>query len=414
VSAADTQTTQRDMDQDTARAILAANPIPSVTESLREWAAGLDRLPAPERQFKRLEKIAVLDYLGNATTLVDSVLAERGNGSRSAPATPADAAQAESLSFITAAELATVQPEAVDYLCPPYFARGTVVDLTGKTKGGKSTFAAALCRAVLTGEGFLDGTAVKAPVIYATEERQQTFRAALLRAGIGDSPDLHILFRFRTGTLAWTEVAEQIARQAREVGAGLVVIDTLGDWAGLVGEQENDAGFALAAVRPLHMLAAGGPAVLMLRHERKSGGEIGDSGRGSSAFAGAADMLLSLCYQRGEGHDNRRVLHARGRFDDIPQRVVIDYAKGRYELLGDEMAIARRDARLFLLESLPGTEDQAATIAMLADEVGDRVSRATVQRALTELVNEGIACRRKGAGNASAKAPGYWLVEMPS
>jgi hypothetical protein len=53
-------------------------------------------------------------------------------------------------------------------------------------------------------------------------------------------------------------------------------------------------------------VAAGsaGLAVLMLRHERKGGGEVGESGRGSSAFAGAVDVILQL--KRPEGNTRRR------------------------------------------------------------------------------------------------------------
>ena len=316
--------------------------------------------------------------------------------------------------FLTAAELAAIEPEEIDYLCPPYLPLGCVVELTGKVKGGKTTFALDACRAVLTGDLFLGTAAVRAPVIYATEERRQTFRAALRRVGIGGSPDLHILFRYEAGGLAWPKVVELIEQRVRQTGARLVVIDTLADWAGLAGDQENDAGHALAAVRPLCMLAAAGPVVLMVRHERKSGGEIVDAGRGSSQFPGAADVVISLAYPTGEGHDNRRNLHAIGRLDDIPRRVVVEYEGGRYELLGAESAIARRDARAFLLDHLPKSEEQAVTMATLVDEAGTRFGRSTIQQALREHEREGTVCKARGVGNASKRAYGYWLAEVPS
>lgn len=56
------------------------------------------------------------------------------------------------------------------------------------------------------------------------------------------------------------------------------------------GETERDA----VRHRRLRGIAAGGRAVLLVRHDRKSGGDIGDSGRGSNALTGAVDIVLNL------------------------------------------------------------------------------------------------------------------------
>src|SRR5262249_27827100 len=46
---------------------------------------------------------------------------------------------------------------------------------------------------------------------------------------------------------------------------------------------------------PLQIVAAmEGLAVVVARHERKAGGDVGDSARGGSAFAGAVDTILSI------------------------------------------------------------------------------------------------------------------------
>ena len=78
------------------------------------------------------------------------------------------------------------------------------------------------------------------------------------------------------------------ARFARRVGAVLVVIDTLGAFAGVVGDTENDAGAMTEALRPVQALANDGAAVLVVAHARKSAGSATDVVRGSSAIAGAA------------------------------------------------------------------------------------------------------------------------------
>ncbi|HEY5484444.1 MAG TPA: hypothetical protein VIK31_11660, partial [Propionibacteriaceae bacterium] len=57
-------------------------------------------------------------------------------------------------------------------------------------------------------------------------------------------------------------------------------MDTLPQFAGLRGDAENNSGDALEAIGPLQLLAADGFAILVTRHDRKSGGEVGESARG--------------------------------------------------------------------------------------------------------------------------------------
>lgn len=49
-----------------------------------------------------------------------------------------------------------------------------------------------------------------------------------------------------------------------------------------LGDSENNAGDALAAMLPLQEAAGNGIAVIVLRHDRKSGGLVGESARESS------------------------------------------------------------------------------------------------------------------------------------
>src|SRR6185436_12737761 len=93
-------------------------------------------------------------------------------------------------------------------------------------------------------------------------------------------------------------------------------VDTVSQFAGLRGDAENNSGDALAAIEPLQEAAAQGLAVIAVRHERKGGGEVGESGRGSSAFSGAVDIVVAI--RRGEGQTKPtvRVLHTLSRFTE--------------------------------------------------------------------------------------------------
>jgi len=70
--------------------------------------------------------------------------------------------------------------------------------------------------------------------------------------------------------------------------------------------------------------------VLMPLHEHKSGGEVGESGRGSSAFAGAPALVRSL--RRGGGHTRPalRHRHRRSRCAATPPALVVALTEAGY------------------------------------------------------------------------------------
>jgi len=312
--------------------------------------------------------------------------------------------------WLTAAELSDDTVSGPDWLLSPFLARESVTDGTGKVKCGKTWWALYQVYSVITGAPFLgQKPTTTGPVIYLTEERRQTFREALRRVGILRNPDLHLLFRHSARGMSWPSIVAAVGVKAREIGAVLLVVDTVSDWAGLAADEENDAGAALAAVRPLHAVAAEGLAVLMLRHDRKSGGEIGDSGRGSSAWAGAADILWNLRRANTEGHPNRRHLVGVGRFEDIPAELLIELKDGEYINLGDAADVERREVREQLDDILPGPEGEPLTESEILERLGEKGSRSTCKRVLDDLISEEAVIREKGYGK-TGRAWGYRLT----
>lgn len=67
-----------------------------------------------------------------------------------------DEAEPPKLQWLTGPELAALTPEEPDYVLAPYLARGLVVQLAGKVKGGKTTLAMHMAAAVLHGRSFLE------------------------------------------------------------------------------------------------------------------------------------------------------------------------------------------------------------------------------------------------------------------
>jgi len=309
------------------------------------------------------------------------------------------------LEVLTARELLTMTPERPEWIAEPLVARYCISDLVAGPKVGKSTLALALAAAVVTGQPFLGKPTIRTRVLYLTEERGPTFRAALDRVQI-TSEDFGVILRQAGAGWKWPDLVEAATAEALERGAALLIVDSLADWAALQGDAENSSGAVMEALRPIQAAAVSGLAVLLVRHDRKGpAAELGEAGRGSNATAGACDILMSLRKSLGAGHENRRRLDYLARFDGLPPSQVIEWRpqERRYVLLGTEADIERRACRESLLLMLP--VDEPATEKELLAAYGDeeRPPRATLQRALEDLRNAGLVERFTRSGGEKAK-----------
>jgi len=313
------------------------------------------------------------------------------------------------LVFHSAAELVARTPSAPPWLVPGYVARGAITEVVGKVKAaGKTTLALAMCRAIIRGEQFAGLATERTGVVYLTEQPDASFREGLSRAGLSDVEEFRTLPWYAAVGVPWEVVVEQSVVECSRSGAGLLVVDTLPQWAGIRGDGENNAGEALRAVVPLQV-AAGvhGLAVLSIRHSRKSGGDVGDDGRGSSAFAGTADIVLSLRRPEGQAEPNIRVLHGLSRFSDTPDSFVLKLTPDGYEALGDETALAIEAAKSRLLDLAPVSAENALT----SDELLHRaqVKRTSGQAAIGALRETGRLAR---LGDGKRGSPyRYWAPQ---
>jgi len=307
--------------------------------------------------------------------------------------------------FVSASDLASLTPEEVAWVVRGLLARGCITELDAKVKVGKTTLIGHLIASIFNGENFLGFETTKAIILLLTEERESTVRAMLDRCGLLTAVDLHILSLYKVQAFTWEERVSLAIAEAKKINATVLIVDTLSKWAGIVNE--NDTGEAQAAMLPIEAAAAQGLAVLVNRHDRKGGGDVGDSGRGASAFSGAADIILHLQRANVEGHPNRRILAGAGRFDDVPDVLVIELTEDGYVNLGDQIEIERREAREKLMSILPTSRHEALVEATII-EAATPVSRTSLRRAMEDLLKDGTISRDKGFGTRGT-AFGYWL-----
>jgi hypothetical protein len=294
---------------------------------------------------------------------------------------------AKPLPFRSANEAIEGTGDTVQWLVKGYVAAGAITLLSAKVKMGKTTLVARLIESILTGREFINAQTRRTPVVYLTEQPPASFRVALERANLTAEQDFRLLHFKDTIGIPWSTVASGAAQECKRLGAKLLVVDTLAQFAGLSGDSENDSGAILEAIRPLQEIAGMEVGVFILYHDRKSGGDVADATRGSSALPGAADIVLSLRRPEGNGRKSLRVLQSLSRFSETPEELVIELTDQGYVALGEKSDVALQEATKGLLACIPTSETHALILDDLCSEAG--IKRATAQRALAALVSGG-------------------------
>lgn len=280
----------------------------------------------------------------------------------------------------------------VEWIAPLVLPRGVLVDLHGDPKAGKSTLLAHLLRAVLDGGEFFGHATAKTKAIWFTEQPPPTFAPLLQDAGLYDHPDLIVLHHYEAMAASWRHRVAALVRVAVEEGAGVLVIDTFTKLAGIRGEDENNSGSVLTALDALEMAKAAGLTVVLVRHDRKSGGDNLSAGRGSNAVAGEADVIYQLVKDSKDAPNMRRLRYD-GRLGEIPSERRIALEKGQYQLLGTPAEIAARAAEAtkwadweLIASVAPDTPENAIPGTKLAKVVKEKcgLGRDTTLKRLAE------------------------------
>lgn len=234
--------------------------------------------------------------------------------------------------FRPASELYADAPDPPAPVFGRYLRRGDLGLTSGAPKAGKTTFTTALIEALASGAGtFLGEPIAHGPVVLVSEERTASLVQRL------QHQDVHVVTRdMLTPKPSWPELVQGAVLKSQQVGAVLLVIDTLRWWSDLAGKQSNDDGAVMATMRELAQASAAGVTVLAVVHHRKGGGEAGEAVSGSNAFVGAVDVLLEWERPRGSGSRTARQLVATGRWADTPGMLLADYdpATRVYSVLG--------------------------------------------------------------------------------
>ena len=305
------------------------------------------------------------------------------------------------LPYRTAGEVADGTTEEPDWVVYSYVAREAIAELDGKIKAaGKTTLIGYAVRAILDGERFLGLSTTKTSVIWLTEQQPGPFYEVLAETDLDDRGDeLLILFRGDVAGRPWGEVVADMTTDALDHGYGMLIVDTLGKLAGV--QDENSASEWVRAMTPLQDAAHRGLAVVA-RHDRKSGGDVGETGRGSSQVSGDADVIMHLGRPEGRREPTFRVVESLSRYRVTTERLVIEQlVEGTgYVVHGNEDAVKHAACMAAIVASVspPGLDERPQTISELILSTGH--ARTVVRRALDALLDLGHI-RRTGNGKKS-------------
>ena len=223
------------------------------------------------------------------------------------------------LQLVALPDLPEVAGPPATWIIEGFIVDGGLTQALGDPKAGKTTLLLSMLAALTRGDEFLGQSLKATPVVIVSEQSSRTFQSSFLRSlsdgsKLSDYPDLHVLPMEQRIGWGWEEVVEFVESECRRLGARVVVFDTLGQIAGLDGDDENSAGHTRRLYAALRGLVSDGVAVVAVRHTRKTKSSLVNSGLGSAVTAGMADHLFRI--QKPDPTSTVRRIDSTGRLSD--------------------------------------------------------------------------------------------------
>ena len=288
--------------------------------------------------------------------------------------------------------------EQVEWIVEDLVAPGCITELLGAVKAGKSTWLCGFLSAMARGEDWLGKETRRTKALYVSEQEGLSLQATLTRGKLDElgRDDIEIItMRDLFSIQGWDVQVRCLVELAKEHECKLIVIDTLAKLSGMKGDDENSAGRAAAVTAPFNEAKADGLAIVFLRHGRKSGGNLSELGRGSSAFSGDVDVIVGLT-QIDKKHKNMEV---KGRLSE-PFDLCLEYKDGTYSI-SENPALARAEAKdeeawALITTCLREGPMTVYKICRVLKKVGACVSRGHVERLLALYEGREVS-RERGA-----------------
>lgn len=225
----------------------------------------------------------------------------------------------------------------IRWVAEPWAAEGALTILVGPAKrGGKSTFVRDFARAVVSGDEVLGHATAQHPALILSEDPPGVIERSYVEMGFtghAAAQNLHVLpFRNVRG-MSFPELMAECRKHADQVGARLLIIDSLLRFAQL--DHLHDIRQQHIAV--LDSLKDAGMAVVATAsYDTRLGAPPGDAIDGIGLLATVSDTVMEL-YPPTRDEESKRILRTWSRIQP-PSRHILTLRHGRYHLssgLGD-------------------------------------------------------------------------------
>lgn len=232
---------------------------------------------------------------------------------------------------LSTAELFAAQENEIDWLAWPFAAVGLSSILDALPKLGKTRFLLEGIYASRYPRPFLNVRTQPMRVIYLSEQSAASLAMQAREVGFtGLEPveELRWITREFWSRYVFTDFLEKLEKHFLEKGGyNALVCDTWHTIARL--EDEKDASEVNRLGNLTIDVATRNKLALSLgRHDRKSGGDVGVSGRSSIQLSGLVDVILHLV--RIPNQPTQRKLELLGRVPGLPNEQLIELSDGRY------------------------------------------------------------------------------------
>jgi hypothetical protein len=251
------------------------------------------------------------------------------------------------LGSCSTAELFAAQEKNIEWLCWPFAAVGLASILDALPKLGKTVLLLRGIHASREHRPFLNFATKPMRVCYVSEQSKPSLAMQAREIGFtGGEPieELRWITREDWSRHIYTDFLVKLEREILEPGNyNCLIVDTLHTVSRMEDERDasevNRLGNLTIDVATRNKLA-----LALGRHDRKSGGDIGVSGRSSIQLSGLVDVILHLV--RVPNESTQRKLELLGRVPGLPNEQLIDLVNGVYLNWGAPETVTDKTAQV--------------------------------------------------------------------
>jgi len=286
------------------------------------------------------------------------------------------------LGSCSTAELFAAQEKNVDWLCWPFAAVGLASILDALPKLGKTVLLLHGILASRENRPFLNHGTKPMRVCFVSEQSRPSLAMQAREVGFsGLEPieELRWITREDWSRYVYADFLVKLEKEILEHGNyNCLIIDTLHTVARMEDEKDASEVNRLGNLT-IDVATRNNLALALGRHDRKSGGDVGVSGRSSIQLSGLVDVILHLV--RVANQPTQRKLELLGRVPGLPNDQIIELLNGTYLSWGAPETVKDKSAQVGeWLEEEPNLTGEQIVTKFASQIPPVEVSLATANR----------------------------------